>query len=192
MDQQIILGIDPGSRHTGFAVLTEAGRNYRAIVCDAIHADHLEDQMERLRFIYQGVTDILTEYKPTHCAIETPVYGVDPLAMLKLGRAQAAALLAISNQGFQVTEYYPKAIKKAVTGNGNASKKQVAYMLEKLVSLPGNRMTTDASDALAVAWCHHMHLGKPAVATTEKQYHQNNRKSSWASFIENNPDRVSS
>ena len=190
--QRIILGIDPGSRHTGFALLTSAGSSFRATACDTIHTNDIEDHMERLRVIYRSIKELLSVHKPTHCAVETPVYGVDPLAMLKLGRAQAAAILAITNQGIPVSEYYPKAVKKSVTGNGNASKKQVAFMLEKLVQLPSNRLSADATDALAVAWCHQMHLDRPSSAANSKSYYQNNRKSDWAAFIENNPDRVSS
>ncbi|MEX0890317.1 MAG: crossover junction endodeoxyribonuclease RuvC [Balneolaceae bacterium] len=192
MPKRIILGIDPGSRHTGYAILVEEGRVFRAIACDAIHVDHLKDHTDRLQYLYRAVTDLIREYRPTDCAVETPVYGVDPLAMLKLGRAQAAALLAIANEELPVCEYYPKAIKKAVTGNGNAAKKQVAYMLEKLVTLPSNRMSADASDALAVAWCHQMALDRPVGTSSGKAYHQNNGKSSWAAFVDENPDRVSS
>lgn len=192
MVQQKILGIDPGSRHTGYAILEEKGGSFIAIECDVIKLAHIEDQTERLRLIYEAITVIIKKHRPSHCAVETPVYGVDPLAMLKLGRAQAAALLAISNQKIPVSEYYPKAIKKAVTGNGNASKKQVAYMLEKLITLPDNKLSADASDALAVAWCHSSAINIPSGTKSKKKYHQNNRKSSWKSFVEENPDRLKS
>lgn len=192
MAQRIIMGIDPGSRHTGFAVLAEESGKFRALVCDVINTDRLNDQTERLREIYKSVGKLVRNYQPTHCAVETPVYGVDPLAMLKLGRAQAAAILAISGEGVPVSEYYPKAIKKAVTGNGNASKKQVAYMLEKLILLPPGKVTADATDALAVAWCHHLNLDLPEGSGGGKKYHQNNRKSGWAAFVDENPDRIRS
>lgn len=190
MAENIILGIDPGSRNTGYAILVENKRVFRAVECDVIRLAHLEDQTERLTFIYSAVTDIINKFKPEHCAVETPVYGIDPLAMLKLGRAQAAALLAISNQDIPVAEYYPKAIKKAVVGNGNASKKQVAYMLGKLITLPGKDLAADATDALAVAWCHFTALDSPEQMRSTHKYHQNNRKSSWKSFVEDNPGRV--
>ncbi len=185
-----ILGIDPGSRHTGYAVLFEDGRKFKVLECDVIKTTHLKGQSERLRYIYCEIEAVVKRHQPDFCAIETPVYGVDPLAMLKLGRAQAAALLAISNQEIEATEYYPKAIKKAVTGNGNASKKQVAYMLEKLISIPDQILSSDASDALAVAWCHFSYIGQPGGARTTKKYHQNNRKSSWKAFVDDNPDRI--
>jgi crossover junction endodeoxyribonuclease RuvC len=112
--------------------------------------------------------------------------------MLKLGRAQAAAMLAITNQDIGVTEYYPKQVKKSITGNGNASKEQVAFMLRKTVSLPDEKLSRDATDALAVAWCHLMKQNSfnKQAPKSQKKTHQNNSKSSWADFVANNPDRV--
>ena len=190
MAVQKILGIDPGSRKTGYALLVEEGRNFRAAECGVISTTHLEDQVDRLQFIYNKVTALLNNCSPTACAVETPVYGIDPLAMLKLGRAQAAALLAISGQNLPVAEYYPKAVKKSVTGNGNAGKEQVAWMLKKLIRLPDKKLSTDATDALAVAWCHLSAGG--AAGQQSRKYHQNNRKSSWKAFVEENPDKIKS
>lgn len=190
MAQKKILGIDPGSRHTGFAILTEQNGSFSAEECDVIHTHQLEDHMARLQKIFEEISKVLKKHNPDYCAVETPVYGVDPLAMLKLGRAQAAAILAITNQGVPVSEYYPKAIKKSITGNGNASKKQVAYMLEKMISMPATgKLSEDATDALAVAWCHISNLNSP-VSSAGKKQHQNNKKSSWSAFVADNPDRV--
>jgi crossover junction endodeoxyribonuclease RuvC len=108
--------------------------------------------------------------------------------MLKLGRAQAAAILAIKNSGLEVSEYFPKVVKKSITGNGNASKEQVAFMLKKMIQLPDEKLSNDATDALAVAWCHMMKGGQ--IPTSKKKTHQNNKKSDWASFVADNPDRV--
>lgn len=185
-----ILGIDPGSRHTGYAILVREKGTFSVLECDVIHTDSIEDHTERLQQIFEGVTRIVEKHRPDYCAVETPVYGIDPLAMLKLGRAQAAAILAITGQSIPVSEYYPKAVKKSVTGNGNASKKQVAYMLEKLITLSDQPLTGDATDALAVAWCHFSHLDGLATGQPAKKMHQNNKKSGWAQFIADNPDRV--
>lgn len=185
-----ILGIDPGSRTTGFAMLVENNGKFHAEVCDVLQMSQMESHTERLQFIFDEISKLVEYHKPTECAIETPVYGVDPLAMLKLGRAQAAAILAISNQKVSVSEYYPKAVKKAITGNGNASKKQVAFMLDKLITLPDEKLKSDATDALAVAWCHFTNTNQISTAKGAKKMHQNNSKSSWAAFVENNPDRV--
>jgi len=185
-----ILGIDPGSRSTGVAILAEQNGSYTTELCDVLRMETMENHNDRLQYIFDEITKLIKKHKPTQCAVETPVYGVDPLAMLKLGRAQAAAILAMTNQSLQVTEYYPKAVKKAITGNGNASKEQVAFMLKRMITLPDEKLSNDATDALAVAWCHHIKSGPISVAGGKKQTHQNNRKSSWAAFIQDNPGRV--
>jgi crossover junction endodeoxyribonuclease RuvC len=184
----VILGIDPGSRNTGIAVLTKNGQQWHALHCETLNISGTEDHAERLKEIFDHISSVIKEHKPNQCAIETPVYGVDPLAMLKLGRAQAAAMLAARNSGIEVFEYYPKEVKKSITGNGNASKEQVAFMLEKTVSLPDKKLSKDATDALAVAWCHGMSKG--GIPKTSAKTHQNNKKSDWKQFIESNPDRV--
>ncbi|MGD8427054.1 MAG: crossover junction endodeoxyribonuclease RuvC [Balneolaceae bacterium] len=188
----IILGIDPGSRTTGYAILTKQNGKLIALRCDTLKMAHMEDHSERLQYIFSKVSKIVSSFEPTSCAVETPIYGVDPLAMLKLGRAQAAAMLAITNSDISVTEYYPKEVKKSITGNGNASKEQVAFMLKKMVALPDENLSKDATDALAVAWCHLMKQNsiENRVPKSQKKLHQNNSKSSWESFVADNPDRV--
>lgn len=188
----VILGIDPGSRNTGYAILTKKKGKLVAMRCDVLKMAHMDDHADRLQYIFDEVSNIVSSFNPTSCAVETPVYGVDPLAMLKLGRAQAAAMLAITNNDIAVTEYYPKQVKKSITGNGNASKEQVAYMLRKMISLPDEDLTDDATDALAVAWCQLMKQNNIPGQTpkSQKKLHQNNSKSSWADFVANNPDRV--
>ena len=188
----LILGIDPGSRNTGYSILTEENGKLVALRCDVIKLAHLDDHSDRLQHIFEKVSGIIDSFNPTSCAVETPVYGVDPLAMLKLGRAQAAAILAITNSGISVKEYYPKEVKKSITGNGNASKEQVAFMLRKMVSLPEEKISKDATDALAVAWCHLMKYNslQNRVPSSGQKLHQNNSKGSWESFVANNPDRV--
>lgn len=188
----VILGIDPGSRNTGYAILTEENNKLVALRCNVLKMAHMDDHSDRLQYIFEEVSKIIASFNPDTCAVETPIYGVDPLAMLKLGRAQAAAMLAITNHDIGVTEYYPKQVKKSITGNGNASKEQVAFMLRKTVDLPDEKLSKDATDALAVAWCHLMKqnsFNRQAPKSQEKT-HQNNSKSSWADFVANNPDRV--
>lgn len=188
----IILGIDPGSRNTGYAILTEKNGKLVAMRCDTIPLAHIDDHSERLQHIFKKISAIIRSFNPTSCAVETPVYGVDPLAMLKLGRAQAAAMLAITNNDIAVAEYYPKQVKKSITGNGNASKEQVAFMLRKMVTLPEEKLTNDATDALAIAWCHLMKNNALSgqMPSGSKKTHQNSSKSSWEQFAANNPDRI--
>ncbi len=188
----LILGIDPGSRNTGYSILTEENGKLVALRCDVLSMADMDDHSDRLQYIFEKISEIVRSFNPTSCAVETPVYGVDPQAMLKLGRAQAAAILAITNNKIPVAEYYPKEVKKSITGNGNASKEQVAYMLRKMVSLPDEKLSKDATDALAVAWCHLMKTGgiHGQLPKSSKKLHQNNSKSSWEEFVANNPDRI--
>ena len=188
----IILGIDPGSRNTGYAILTKESGTLHVLRCDTLKMAHMDSHADRLQFIFDNISKIVTSFNPSSCAVETPVYGVDPLAMLKLGRAQAAAMLAITSQDIDVSEYYPKQVKKSITGNGNASKEQVAFMLRKTVNLPEEKLSKDATDALSVAWCHLMKQGSihNKVPKPRKKRHQNNSKSSWKNFIADNPDRI--
>ncbi|MEX0685298.1 MAG: crossover junction endodeoxyribonuclease RuvC [Balneolales bacterium] len=187
----IILGFDPGSRNTGFAVLNKQGNSFEAVDCGAITLAHLDDHSERLQLLYSSIKKLILLHKPISCAVETPVYGKDPLAMLKLGRAQAAIMLAVINQGIPIFEYYPKSVKKSITGRGNAGKEQVAFMLRKMIIMPEKIMSADATDALAVAWCHHLNISSPVqLVSDKKRTHQNRRGSSWSEFVRENEDRI--
>lgn len=188
MEAEIFLGIDPGSRRTGYAVLSRKGTRYEALTMGVLRAEQFEDHARRLQFLFEEVQALVKQYKPHFCAIETPVYGKDPLAMLKLGRAQAACILALTNGGLEVAEYYPKAVKKSITGNGNAAKEQVAYMLARLLNLGEETLPADATDALAVAWCHAMRKDQPGNEHPLKR--QGRGHSAWGDFVSGNPDRV--
>jgi crossover junction endodeoxyribonuclease RuvC len=194
----IILGIDPGSRRTGYAVLAQHGNRFEALTLGVIKAEKLDDHADRLQFIYDETEALIERYQPDFCAIETPVYGKDPLAMLKLGRAQAACMLAMVRRNLSVAEYYPKAVKKSITGNGSASKEQVSYMLQRLLSLTAEevaRFSNDATDALAIAWCHAMRR-KDLASTGNNNGELKSKKgrgrghSAWGDFVASNPDRV--
>lgn len=183
---RVIIGVDPGSRTTGLAVVSRSGNGLVVHHCEALQLSGIEDHSDRLLRIFQEVTSLVNRFRPEEAAVETPVYGQDPIAMLKLGRAQAAAILALRASGVPTTEYFPKAIKKAVTGNGNAAKEQVAYMLGKMI--PGFTLPTslDATDALSAAVAHQIHLTGPKLTQTSGTF----RKNSWKSFVEQNPDRI--
>jgi crossover junction endodeoxyribonuclease RuvC len=187
----IILGIDPGSRNTGTAVLMLKNRTFEVLHCGVIKVGHVESHIERLKLIHEGVRMLIQEFSPSSCAVETPLYGKDPLALLKLGRAQAAAMLAAISCKVPVSEYYPKMVKKSITGNGNATKSQVAYMLDKILGLNGVAFPADATDALAIAWCHCTRSDNRGTSQiTTKKFHQNNAKDTWAAFVQQNPDRI--
>lgn len=174
----IVLGIDPGSRQTGYGVIEVEGRETRIVDYGTVQL-RTGSHVFRLKRIYERLTKIIDDNHPDQAAVEMPVYGSNPQSMLKLGRAQAAAALAALNRQIPVTEYTPKEIKKSVTGNGGASKEQVWFMVKHLLDLHEHR-GLDASDALAVAICHAHRLSSgPARA------HKN-----WSSFIKANPDRI--
>ena len=180
----IILGIDPGSLHTGYGVIecVERQRYVRAygVVDLAAKGDHIT----RLKAIYDEVTQVIKRSGPDACAIEMPVYGKNPQSMLKLGRAQAAAMLAALNQGVSITQYTPKMVKLSVTGNGDASKDQVSYMVRSLLvwAKEPPRLRHDASDALAIALCH-SHKGLDLSGAADHK--------DWAAYLQAHPERVS-
>ncbi|MEZ4702984.1 MAG: crossover junction endodeoxyribonuclease RuvC [Rhodothermales bacterium] len=176
-----IIGIDPGSRFTGYGVIdVERGRE-RLVEFGVLRLDASKSHEWRLKHIYDRVTEVIARSLPDECAIEMPVYGNNPQSMLKLGRAQAAAMLAVLNRELPVTQYTPKEVKRSVTGNGNGSKEQVWYMVRKLLTMDeALQVDLDASDALAVALCHG-HRGDSRQAG----HHKN-----WASFLRDNPGRI--
>ncbi len=181
-----ILGIDPGSNHTGYG-LVDAGRGpERLVTCGILHLDPKDDHPARLLKINEGLSALIDEHKPDEMAVEMPIFGRDPQALLKLGRAQAAAMLAALQRGLPVAQYTPAEVKKAVTGNGNATKETVYRMIEAMMTLTG-RVGYDATDALAVAICHSNHrrhgAGGPGAPGAT-------RAKDWAAFIKANPGRI--
>jgi len=175
----IILGIDPGTRHTGYGVVEIEGRKETALDYGAVEMSRRMDHTLRLERIYATVLGVIEQYHPDVCAVEMPVYGKNAQSMLKLGRAQAAVMLAATHRQIPVTEYTPKEVKKAVVGNGNAAKEQVWFMLKTILNLTDER-GLDASDALGVALCHAHRASRGTIGSHK----------SWESFVEANPERV--
>ncbi len=177
----IVLGIDPGSRHTGYGVLEVEGGREQVIEYGVLKLDVQDSHQLRLKCIYDRLMQVIERCLPDECAIEMPVYGNNAQSMLKLGRAQAAAMLAVLNRGLPVAQYTPKEVKKSVTGNGNASKEQVCFMVKSILSIEDSDIerSMDASDALAVGLCHAHRLSQGPT-----------RHRNWEAFIQANPDRV--
>jgi crossover junction endodeoxyribonuclease RuvC len=142
-----------------------------------------KDNYQRLQLIHEKVDELIKKYKPHEFAIEAPFFGKNVQSMLKLGRAQGVAIAAAINAGLPVTEYSPKKVKQSVTGNGNAGKEQVWKMLRELLSLKEEPLSYDATDALAVAVCHHFQTST-ILAKAGKSL------KGWDDFIKNNPGRV--
>lgn len=177
------MGIDPGTNVMGYGVLGVEGRRVEAIVLGAIELSKFESHYKRLHRIFERVTGLAAQYLPDEVALEAPFFGKNVQSMLKLGRAQGVAMAAVLSRDIPVAEYAPRSVKMAVTGNGQASKEQVANMLRHLLHMDDDQMPKllDATDALAVALTHYYETGKPAVAKGPK---------SWADFIARNPNRI--
>lgn len=179
----IILGIDPGTLLMGYAVIEVYGRQAKLQVMDVLKLAHKKDIYERLEMIHTKVAELIQFHRPTYFAIEAPFFGKNVQSMLKLGRAQGVAIAAAMQGRVPVTEYSPKKIKQSITGNGNADKEQVWKMLQQVLAIEQQPQYFDATDALAVALCHHYQQGSPLAKATKTL-------KGWEDFIAKNPDRV--
>lgn len=167
----------------GYGILAVNGQNLSLLHMDVLKLNPKKDQHSRLELIHRTVCEIIREYKPTTFAIEAPFFGKNVQSMLKLGRAQGVAIAAAIQAGLEVCEYSPKKVKQSITGNGNADKNQVWQMLQRLVTIREVPEYFDASDALAVAICHHYHTRSLIQVPTGKA-------GSWEDFVRLNADRV--
>jgi crossover junction endodeoxyribonuclease RuvC len=179
--EKIILGIDPGTNVMGYGLLLVEGNQYKILQYGVIHLKKYATHELKLKKIFERVTGIIDEFHPDTVALEAPFFGQNVQSMLKLGRAQGVAMAAALARDIPITEYSPKKVKQSVTGNGNASKEQVAQMLQTLLKITELPKLLDATDALGVALCHHFHEGRLQTR---------GRAAGWKSFLEENPDRV--
>ena len=182
--EQIILGIDPGTSIMGYGVLRVDGKKAEMLALGVIDLRKFADGYLKLGHIYERVCSIIEGYLPDCVAIEAPFFGKNIQSMLKLGRAQGVAIAAAIQRQVPITEYAPSKIKMAITGNGNASKEQVADMLRRMLHVEKEEMGKflDATDALGAAYCHFMQMGKPE---TDHKY------KGWADFVKKNKEKVS-
>lgn len=181
-NERIILGIDPGTSVTGFGIVQKNGSKIKVLNLGIIDLRKISDPYLKLKKIFKDVTAIIDEYKVTGFAVEAPFFGKNVQSMLKLGKSQGVAIAAALSKDIDVTEYSPRKIKQAVTGNGNASKEQVATFLESILNEKIEVATLDATDALAVAVCHA--TGKAIITGSSA------KSNSWKAFINKNPKRV--
>ncbi len=184
---KIILGIDPGTVIMGYSVIEVINNNITVKDINVLKLPAKKDNYERLQLIHQRVTALVNLHHPKELAIEAPFFGKNVQSMLKLGRAQGVAIAAAMNFGIPVTEYSPKKIKQSITGNGNANKEQIWKMLLNLVALENKPSYFDATDALAVAICHHFSSRSPLKKSTSKKKIVS---TSWEKFAVENPGRV--
>lgn len=156
----IILGIDPGSVITGYGVIERQDGQVRLIECGAVRTRSGHPLPERLKRIYDGLTEVITLHKPDQVAIESTFAGKNPMSAMTLGHARGVALLAAANGGLPISEYAPREVKQAVVGIGSASKEQIQYMVRVMLKLPRVPKPPDAADALAIALCHGQRLSR--------------------------------
>lgn len=185
---RVILGIDPGTVVMGFGVLHVQGPAVRLLEADAIRLPAGDDHTLRLRAIFRHVLGIIAKHHPDELAIEAQFFGKNVQSMLKLGRAQGVAIAAALHSDIPVAEYAPRRVKQSITGRGAATKEQVAAMLSAILGPDKLPPSTDATDAVAVALCHHFaRAGNVRQAAPRPS---GRRGGSWASFVRNNPDRL--
>ena len=183
--EKIILGIDPGTNVMGYGVIKVQDNKATIVTMGVIDMRKEDDVYLKLGHIFQRVNGIIDSYLPDEMAIEAPFFGKNVQSMLKLGRAQGVAIAAAINHSVPITEYAPLKIKMAITGNGSASKEQVAGMLQRMLHLEESEMPKflDATDALAAAYCHYLQMGRPDTGKKGPK--------SWKEFINSNPGKVS-
>jgi crossover junction endodeoxyribonuclease RuvC len=180
---KIILGIDPGTLLMGYSIIQVMNGKIVMKEMQTLKLSSKLDNHERLHLIHRKVTELIQSFQPHEFAIEAPFFGKNVQSMLKLGRAQGVAIAAAMSAGIPVTEYSPRKVKQSVTGNGNADKQQVWKMLQQLLSLTEEPQYFDATDALAIAVCHHFQLNS-IVGKAGKGFN------GWSDFVSKNPRRV--
>ncbi len=179
---KIILGIDPGTNILGFGVIGINSKGPYYIDMGVFDLRKIKDPFEKLANIFAGVTELIEEHNPDELAVESPFYGKNAQVILKLGRAQGAALTAAVMRGIPVAEYAPRKAKIAICGNGAASKEQVAMMIQKTLKVDLDPKFLDATDALAIALCHHYQMSNPLAGATGR--------TDWKKFMADHPDRI--
>ena len=177
-----LLGVDPGTNIMGYAVIEIEGKKMRLIEMGVIKMDHLKEHQHKLKRIFLRLKEIIFNHKPSEMAIEAPFFGKNVQSMLKLGRAQGVAIAAAITSDVEVTEYSPRKIKQSVTGNGNASKEQVAAMLVTILNKSVKGKTLDATDALATAVCHYYQ--STSRLSGKKRYN------GWGDYLKDNPNKT--
>jgi crossover junction endodeoxyribonuclease RuvC len=179
--EKIILGIDPGTTIMGFGLIKVVNKNMHFMQLNELNLKKYDDHYVKLKLIFERTIELIENYHPDEIAIEAPFFGKNVQSMLKLGRAQGVAMAAGLSREIPITEYSPKKIKMAITGNGNASKEQVAKMLQSMLGLKELPKNLDATDGLAAAVCHFYNADKVSVG---KNY------TGWGAFVKQNPKKV--
>ena len=178
------MGIDPGTNFMGYAILKTAGKDCKPelVVSGVVDMKKMTDPYLKLQRVFQRTLQVIDSYHPDELAIEAQFYGKNIQSMLKLGRAQGVAIAAALQRNIPIFEYAPKKIKMSITGTGEASKEQIAILLGKFMNMPTTISTLDETDAIAIAYCHHLQGNLPTTGSSKCK--------DWGDFIKQNPDKV--
>ncbi|MFC2151860.1 crossover junction endodeoxyribonuclease RuvC [Bacteroidota bacterium] len=179
--EKIILGIDPGTTIMGYGIIKIVGKEAQLIALGVIELKKFNDHYTKLKRIFDRVLSLIDQYHPDEMAVEAPFYGKNVQSMLKLGRAQGVAISAALSRSIPIFEYAPRKIKMSITGQGNASKEQVAQLLKNLLKIKELPSDLDATDGLAAAMCHFYQSNVPV---------KSGAFNSWKDFINKNPGRI--
>jgi crossover junction endodeoxyribonuclease RuvC len=182
--ERIILGIDPGTTILGYGIIKVEGKRMTLLAMGVLHLEKYDDHHLKLQKIFERTIELIDGFHPDELAVEAPFFGKNVQSMLKLGRAQGVAIAAALSRQLPVMEYAPRKIKQSITGNGSASKEQVAAMLQQTLKIPAKDMPTklDATDGLAAAVCHFYQSS--SVTGSSKSY------TGWKAFLADNPKRL--
>ena len=196
--EKIILGIDPGTNLLGYGLVRVTGKKVEMMAMGVIDMRKCADGYLKLGRIYERVMGIIDAFHPDELAIEAPFFGKNVQSMLKLGRAQGVAIAAAISRQIPIQEYAPMKIKMSITGNGQASKQQVAAMINRMLMTDYAPRKLDATDGMAVALCHWLTTSNTLTQLTAGDKRKGlggdskSRKgsSSWEQFAESNPERI--
>jgi crossover junction endodeoxyribonuclease RuvC len=180
-EEYIILGMDPGTNIMGYSVIICKGKQAKLISLGIIDLSGYKDHYLKIKQIFERTQSLINQYHPDELAIEAPFFGKNVQSMLKLGRAQGAAISAALSRSMPIHEYAPKKIKMAITGNGNAEKEQVAAMLQRILKYEKQPKYLDATDALGAAMCHFYQKQNPLTS---------GKATSWKAYLKNNPGKI--
>lgn len=188
--EKIIMGVDPGTNILGYAILSIKGKALSCLVFDVLNLSKVESHEEKIKQIFITINGLIQIYKPVEFIVEAPFYGKNVQSMLKLGRAQGVSIAAAIANNIPFYEYEPKKIKQSITGSGSASKEQVAIMVKSILGIKDDHKYLDATDALAVALCHHF-KGNVLLKDSIKASKAKPKKyGSWETFVSNNPSKI--
>ncbi len=193
IQERVILGIDPGTTVMGYGIIHTTGKKAVVLTLGVLKLDKYADYAMKLKKIFERTVGLIDEFHPDELAIEAPFFGKNVQSMLKLGRAQGVAIAAAMSRELSVVEYAPKKIKKSVTGNGNASKEQVAQSLQQQLKFEFDNQYFDATDGLAAAYCHFMQntiVIPDADKKTKSKLPPKKKASSWETFVSQNPSKI--